>query len=126
MTDLLVYSIIIPVFPFRLESLGYTGVPEHVGWLLFAYVSHHRLQFSFTHSLWVYRQSAGLVIGTIPIAMFSERYDVRRMPLVIGLVTLLGSQILLMEAPKYWVLCLARVIQGLSSSVVWIVGLALV
>ena len=41
MTDLLAYSIIIPVFPFRLESLGYTGVPEHVSWLLLAYVSHH-------------------------------------------------------------------------------------
>jgi predicted MFS family arabinose efflux permease len=30
-----------------------------------------------------------------------------------------------MEAPTYWVMCLARVIQGFSSSVVWIVGLAL-
>lgn len=65
------------------------------------------------------------MIGTIPIAMFSERYDIRRMPLIIGLITLLGSQVLLMEAPKYWVMCLARVIQGLSSSVVWVVGLAL-
>lgn len=57
--------------------------------------------------------------------MFSERYDVRRMPLIIGLVALLGSQVMLMEAPNYWVMVLARILQGVSSSMVWIVGLAL-
>jgi hypothetical protein len=36
--DLLVYSIIIPVIPFQLESIGYTGVSALAGWLLFAYV----------------------------------------------------------------------------------------
>ena len=62
---------------------------------------------------------------TIPIAMFSERYDSRRMPLIIGLVALLVSQIMLMESPVYWLMCLARVLQGISSSVVRVVGLAL-
>ncbi|EPQ61048.1 MFS general substrate transporter [Gloeophyllum trabeum ATCC 11539] len=38
---------------------------------------------------------------------------------------LMGSQVLLMEAPAYWVMCLARIIQGVSSSVVWVAGLAL-
>lgn len=37
-TDLVVYSIIIPVMPFRLEYLGYTSVSPLVGWLLFSYV----------------------------------------------------------------------------------------
>ena len=31
----------------------------------------------------------------------------------------------LMEAPSYWVMALARALQGISSSVVWIVALAL-
>ena len=38
-TDLLVYSLIVPIIPFQLEDLGYTGVSGLVGWLLFAYVS---------------------------------------------------------------------------------------
>jgi MFS transporter, DHA1 family, solute carrier family 18 (vesicular amine transporter), member 1/2 len=38
MTDLLVYSVVIPVFPFRLESLRYHHVSGLVGWLLFAFV----------------------------------------------------------------------------------------
>ncbi|KAH7914452.1 major facilitator superfamily domain-containing protein [Hygrophoropsis aurantiaca] len=106
-TDLLVYSIIIPVIPFQLEHLGRRGdVSSLTGWLLCAY-------------------SAGLVLSTIPIAMFSERHSARRTPLILGLFTLLASQVMLMEAPNYAVMAIARVIQGLSSSMVWIVGLAL-
>ncbi|EIW86381.1 MFS general substrate transporter [Coniophora puteana RWD-64-598 SS2] len=105
-TDLLVYSIIIPVMPFQLEHLGYHGVSALTGWLLCAY-------------------SAGLVVSTIPIAIFSERYMARKYPLIIGLFALLGSQVLLMEAPSYAVMAVARVLQGISSSMVWIVGLAL-
>jgi predicted MFS family arabinose efflux permease len=47
------------------------------------------------------------------------------MPLILGLVLLIGSQVMFMEAPTYWLMCLARVLQGISSSVVWVVGLAL-
>ncbi|KAF7967037.1 hypothetical protein HWV62_35996 [Athelia sp. TMB] len=85
-TDLLIYSIVIPVLPFRLESLGYTKVSSLTGWLLFAY-------------------SGGLVLSTIPIALYSERYAQRWWPLISGLVVLLAAQILLMEAPNYAVIC---------------------
>ncbi|KAG6837915.1 hypothetical protein H0H93_013068 [Arthromyces matolae] len=63
--------------------------------------------------------------ATIPVAMLSERYNNRKIPLIIGLLLLLGSQILLMEAPTYTVMCVARVMQGISSTVVWTIGLAL-
>ncbi|KAF9470717.1 MFS general substrate transporter [Pholiota conissans] len=92
--------------PFQLEKLGYTKVSSLAGWLLFAY-------------------SAGLAISTIPIAMLSERYNARKWPLIFGLLVLTGSQILLMEAPSYAVMCIARILQGFGSSVVWVVGLAL-
>ncbi|KAJ7022040.1 MFS general substrate transporter [Mycena alexandri] len=105
-TDLLVYSIIIPVMPFQLERLGYHSVSALTGWLLFAF-------------------SAGLVAFTIPVAMLTERYNTRRSPLIFGLVLLIGSQIMLMEAPNYAVMCLARVLQGFGSTMVWVVGLAL-
>ncbi|THH30179.1 hypothetical protein EUX98_g4004 [Antrodiella citrinella] len=105
-TDLLVYSMLIPVFPFRLQKLNYSDVSGLVGWLLFAY-------------------SAGLVATTPPIAFLSERYINRQHPLLLGQVFLMGSQVLLMEAPTYWVMILARVLQGISSSVIWVVGLAM-
>ncbi|KAJ7102430.1 MFS general substrate transporter [Mycena belliarum] len=105
-TDLLVYSMIIPVMPFQLERLGYRSVSALTGWLLFCY-------------------SGGLVLCTIPIAIFSERYDTRRSPLIAGLVILIGSQIMMMEAPNFAVMCVARVLQGVGSTMVWVVGLAL-
>lgn len=105
-TDLLVYSIIIPVLPFQLERLSYRRVSTLIGWLLCAY-------------------SGGLVLSTIPIAMYSERYSARRAPLIFGLFALISAQVMFMEAPNYAVMAIARVLQGISSSVVWIVGLAL-
>ncbi|KAI0047288.1 MFS general substrate transporter [Auriscalpium vulgare] len=105
-TDLIVYSVVIPVLPFQLQGLGYNGVSALVGYLLFAY-------------------SGGLVISTPPIAWVSERYNARRAPLLIGLIALVSSQVMLMEAPTYAVMVVARVLQGVSSSMVWVVGLAL-
>jgi predicted MFS family arabinose efflux permease len=57
--------------------------------------------------------------------MLSERYNTRRAPLVAGLVLLIGSQVMLMEAPSYPVMAVARVLQGVGSTMVWVVGLAL-
>ncbi|EPS99595.1 hypothetical protein FOMPIDRAFT_1124177 [Fomitopsis schrenkii] len=105
-TDLLVYSLIVPIIPFQLESLGYTGVSGLVGWLLFAY-------------------SAGIVVFTPPTAHLSEKYNNRQIPLIVGLVALIGAQIMFMLAPAYWLMVIARLLQGLSSTVVWVAGLAL-
>lgn len=46
------------------------------------------------------------------------------MPLIIGLIALIASQVMFMEAPNYAVMAIARALQGISSSMVWIVGLA--
>jgi hypothetical protein len=44
---------------------------------------------------------------------------------MMGLLALSGSQILLMESGKYWIMAIARVLQGISAAVVWTAGLAL-
>ncbi|RDX43975.1 MFS general substrate transporter [Lentinus brumalis] len=106
-TDILVYSMIVPIVPFRLQNLGYEGVSGLVGWLLFAY-------------------SAALVVSTPPIAYLSEKYKNRKVPLLCGQFALIGSQVLLMEAPTFAVMVVARIFQGISASVIWVVGLALV
>ena len=63
--------------------------------------------------------------ATIPIAVFAEKNSSRRTPLVLGILALLGAQVLLMEAPNYPLMAIARVFQGISSSMIWIIGLAL-
>lgn len=61
-TDLLIYSIIIPVVPFQLERLKYHSVSALTGWLLCAYV---RPSSSFPQTRSHHpSQSVGLVICT--------------------------------------------------------------
>jgi hypothetical protein len=48
-TDMLVYSTVIPVFPFQLERLGYSHVSSLVGWLLFAYVRGATWELYYSH-----------------------------------------------------------------------------
>ena len=89
-----------------------------VRWISIVYALYFRTPF-FGEVL------AHEVPATPPIALFSERYNTRTWPLISGQIILIGSQIMLMEAPTYWVMVLARIIQGFSSSIIWIVGLAL-
>ena len=55
-------------------------------------------------------------VATIPIALFSERYAMRQWPFVSGIVIVISSQIMLMEAKNYPVMCVAQIIQGIGSS----------
>lgn len=64
-------------------------------------------------------------IATPVIAWLSEKHQARQAPLLWGLLALVGFVIIFMEAPNYPVMVLARFVQGISSSVVWVVGLAL-
>ena len=146
-TDILVYSMIVPIVPFRLQHLGYDGVSGLVGWLLFAYVSRafSRQLAIPTESLTIHSyhspQHLSLVSfldhpgvahihrsnpATPPIAYLSEKHKNRKIPLLGGQIFLIAAQVMLMEAPTYWVMALARVLQGFAASVIWVVGLALV
>lgn len=133
-----VYSIVIPVLPFHLEKLGYTGISARLGWILFAYVL---IYSSIPHSMadqttvwWdghlcavdrLLVLRAHPFIATFPIAALSERFNDRKISLILGMLALIGSQVLLMESRKYWTMILARFLQGVSSTMVWVVGLAL-
>ncbi|KAH7104720.1 MFS general substrate transporter [Auriculariales sp. MPI-PUGE-AT-0066] len=104
--DLLVYGLVIPIVPFRLQELGYDHVAAKSGWLLFAF-------------------SLSLILTTPVISWWSEKYKSRRSPLVVGMLALMGAQACFMESTTFWMMVVARIIQGASSTVVWVVALAL-
>ncbi|KAI0307480.1 MFS general substrate transporter [Multifurca ochricompacta] len=106
-TDFLIYSLIIPVMPFHLQQLGFSEISTLVGYLLFAY-------------------SGGLALSTPIFAWYSERRNSRKGTLMFSLLALAASQVLLMESREYGIMAIARVFQGISASVVWTAGLALV
>lgn len=97
---------------------------------------------TLSHCAIIILQSAGLVIcvylfhaltgsiklrrtATPVIAIVSERLHSRRGVMIAGQFALVASQLLLMEASKFWVMCLGRLFEGISSAIILVAGLAL-
>ena len=57
--------------------------------------------------------------------MLSERYNARKSPLVLGIILLIGAIVMMMEAPTFSVLAIARCLQGIASTLVWVPGVGL-
>lgn len=106
-TDIMTYSIIVPVAPYRLQSLGYDNVAALNSYLLVAY-------------------SAGLVLFTPICAFVFHRFPYRRAPLLGGLVVLQLALVLFAVATPYWCMIVARLLMGIGSAVVWNVGMAMI
>lgn len=109
-TDIFVYSVVVPVFPYVLQTrLG---------------VSLDDLQNRVSQILALY--SVGLIVGSILFGYIADKIPFRRLIMLIGLLILTGSTLLIFFAKSLPLYMVARVIQGLSASVVWVVGLAIV
>lgn len=107
LVDLASYSIIVPVIPFRLEALGYSDIGSKTGWLVAAY-------------------AGGLIVSSPPVALIGAKYKNRQIPLIVGLLFMIGAIIMFMEANSYALMVVARILQGFSGTVLWTIGLALV
>jgi MFS transporter, DHA1 family, solute carrier family 18 (vesicular amine transporter), member 1/2 len=103
-TDILAYSVAVPVLPDLSRRLG--ASPTMIG-LLFA-------SFGVT-----------LLTVSIPMGAASDRIG-RRVPLVSGMVALAASTTLFAFGGSLPVLFAARLIQGAADAITWVAGFALV
>ncbi|KAF7874282.1 hypothetical protein EAF04_002954 [Stromatinia cepivora] len=108
-TDIFLYGIIVPVVPFSLSSRA--GVPEA------------SVQSWVSILLAVY--GAALLVGSPISGWYADHSSSRRLPLLIGLIAMIGSTIMLCLAKSVALLVLGRVFAGLSAAIVWTVGQAL-
>ncbi|KUJ16200.1 MFS transporter-like protein [Mollisia scopiformis] len=108
-TDIFLYSLVVPVLPFALTVRA--GVKEQ------------DLQKWTSIFLAVY--GAALAIGSPIFGWFADRSSSRRVPLLLGLLALGGATAMLCAGSSLGLLVTGRFLQGLSASVVWTVGLAL-
>jgi multidrug resistance protein len=102
--DIVAYSICVPVLPDFARRLG--ASPAQIG-VMFA---------SF---------GATLLAVSVPMGAVSDRVG-RRLPLVLGLLTLAGATLLFAAADSLPMLFAARMIQGAADAVTWVVGFALI
>jgi len=102
-TDTLLYYLLVPLLPAyaRLYGLNQMGV----GVLFASY-------------------ALALLVGTYPLGSLADRVG-RRAPLMGGLLGLFATTLLFAFARSYPLLVLARVLQGLSATVTWTAGMAL-
>lgn len=108
-TDLFLYGLVIPILPFMLSD-G-VGVPPS------------QIQ---TYTSAMLAAFAAAVVVVSPLAgLLADKIATRRTPFLIGLVYLLGATLLLFLGKTVAVLMAARVLQGVSSAIVWTLGLAI-
>jgi DHA1 family solute carrier family 18 vesicular amine transporter 1/2 len=103
-TDLLAYSICVPVLPDFASRLGASATT--IG-LLFA-------SFGVT-----------LLAVSVPLGAFTDRVG-RKVPLVAGMLALAGATLVFARADTLPLLAAARMIQGAADGVTWIAGFALI
>jgi MFS family permease len=108
-TDLFIYSIIVPVLPFVLrDRLG---------------IAESRLQILTSILLGIMAASSFIFS---PIAgIVADKIGSRQQPFLVGLFSLLFSTVLLGVGNSVATIAIARILQGMSSAVVWVVGLAI-
>ncbi|KAI0389936.1 MFS general substrate transporter [Xylariaceae sp. FL0594] len=109
-TDLFLYGLIVPVLPFMLHSR--LAIPED------------RVQTYVSNLLAAYAGAS--VASSLPAGWIADRAQSRQTPFLSGLAALLAATVMLAVGRNIAVLTLARVLQGVSASVVWTIGLAMV
>ncbi|ORY82070.1 major facilitator superfamily domain-containing protein [Protomyces lactucae-debilis] len=108
-TDLALYGILVPVLPFALET-RYSIAADSV-------------QLKVSGSLAAY--AAGLLAFCGPVGWLSDKTSSRRPLFLLGLIALVAATLMLMLSRSFALLIAARILQGASAAVVWVVCLAL-
>ncbi|KAM3424052.1 hypothetical protein BST61_g11397 [Cercospora zeina] len=108
-TEQFVYAAIVPVVPFALKDRGH--------------ISEDGIQTWTTILLAV--SGAGCFVSSPLWAWYTDRTQNRRVALLFGMGVMFGATVLLWLAPNMAAQVCGRVFQGMSSTVVWTTGLAL-
>ncbi|KAF9929611.1 hypothetical protein BGZ67_006252 [Mortierella alpina] len=104
-TDMVVYGVVVPILPIIVkERLG--GSSSDVGLLFACY-------------------AIGLLASTPFFAIMSDKYQNRRIPMMVGMLGLAVATVGFSLASNYWVLILARIGQGSAGGASWTIGLGM-
>ena len=101
--DMLLYYLLVPLLPRYARELHLN--PMDVGILFGSY-------------------AVALLLATFPVAILTDRYG-RRMPMLWGLAGLAVTTLVFAVSKQYWLLVLARSLQGMAGAATWLPGMAL-
>jgi DHA1 family solute carrier family 18 vesicular amine transporter 1/2 len=101
--DTLLYYLLVPLLPRYARDLDLN--PMKVGILFGSY-------------------AVALLLATFPVAVLTDRYG-RRTPMLWGLAGLAATTLVFAVSKQYWLLVLARSLQGIAGAATWLPGMAL-
>ncbi|KAJ2477362.1 hypothetical protein IWW56_004384 [Coemansia sp. RSA 2131] len=104
--DTVVYGLIVPFLPEILQER--LGMSSSSNGLLFGCFG------------------LGVLIGAPVSAYISDRWKIRKWPMILGLLGLGATSALFALSNAYWELIVARFAQGLSSGITWAIGLGMI
>lgn len=108
-TDMLVYGIVIPILPSILRSIGIPAEHE---------TTYSTILFS--------AYALGLFLATPVFGILSDKTGNRMTPMLLGLAGLALTTILFAISSHFYILLLARFLQGIAGAASWVVGMALI
>lgn len=101
--DMLLYYLLVPLLPRYARELQLNQM--EVGILFGSY-------------------AVALLLATFPVALLTDRYG-RRSPMLWGLAGLMVTTLVFAVSKQYWLLVLARFLQGVAGAATWLPGMAL-
>ncbi|KAJ2366142.1 hypothetical protein H4S02_001019 [Coemansia sp. RSA 2611] len=105
-SDTVVYGLIVPFLPEILQER--LGMSSSSNGLLFGCFG------------------IGVLIGAPVSAYISDRWKIRKWPMILGLLGLGATSALFALSNAYWELIVARLAQGISSGITWAIGLGMI
>ncbi|KAJ2546226.1 hypothetical protein EV175_005681 [Coemansia sp. RSA 1933] len=104
--DTVVYGLIVPFLPKILQER--LGMSSSANGILFGCFG------------------VGVLVGAPTSAYVSDRWKLRKWPMIVGLLGLGATSVLFAFSNAFWELVLARLAQGVSSGITWAVGLGMI
>ena len=101
--DMLLYYLLVPLLPRYARDLGLN--PMQVGILFGSY-------------------AVALLLATYPMVLLTDRYG-RKAPMLWGLAGLAVTTLVFAVSHQYWLLVVARVLQGIAGAATWLLGMSL-
>ncbi|KAI9281006.1 major facilitator superfamily domain-containing protein [Umbelopsis sp. AD052] len=120
---MVVYGIIVPIIPFIMLSIDMGKSPEDVD--PYATTGDDG-QVSQQTGVLLALFAAGILVGSPLFGYLGDKMKRRQGPMLIGILGLIASTLLFMFSRHYYELLIARFLQGIADSCVWILCLCLV
>ncbi|KAI8096323.1 major facilitator superfamily domain-containing protein [Halteromyces radiatus] len=124
-TSTFVHSILFPLSPFIVNRIKHNNVDDDSYHSASALASDSEVTSRETGIL-VALYAVGLLCGSPLFGWLGDKIKQRRLPMLLGIAASMAANYVFMFSIAYWMLLLARFLQGVANACVWTMSLCLI